>query len=105
MAETMGQCRPFLLALLLLRLVSLLGPELMLCYISCLAEQRCRHRRQSLKLTINAPTHPRHLEPSALLESEAEEVQRVRRHPVAAQPPSSTLGEPCHPTAVARVRV
>jgi hypothetical protein len=101
----MGRCRPLLLALLLLHLVPLLGLELTSCSVPCLAELGRRHRRRNPKVAVDEPDHPHHLEPFFLQEPDAEEIQRARRRPAAAQPPSTTLGEPRHRAAVARVRV
>jgi hypothetical protein len=100
-----GRRRPLSPAPLLLRALSLLGQGLTLLPVSCLAEQEQCHRHRIPELAVDARSQPQPLEPFVLLESVAEEAQRVRRRPAVAQPPSSTLGEPRHPTAVARVRV
>jgi hypothetical protein len=101
----MGRHRPPLPAFLLLRLIPLLGLDLTPCSIPCLAEQGHRHHRQNPKVTVDEPGHPHHLEPFFLQEPDTEEIQKARRRPAAAQPPSTTLGEPCLRTAIARARV
>jgi hypothetical protein len=93
------------LPFLLLRLIPLLHLELTSCSVLCLAELGHRHRHRNSKVAVDEPDHSHHLEPFCLQGPDAEEIQRARRRPRAAQPPLLTLGEPCHRVAVARVRV
>jgi hypothetical protein len=89
-----GRRRPPLPAFLLHHYLPLLGLELTLRPIPCLAEQEHRHHRWNPKVTVDEHGRAPHLELSFLQDLDAEEFQSHRRRPAAAQPPSTPLGEP-----------
>jgi hypothetical protein len=89
-----GRCRPPLPILLLHHSLPLLGLELTLHPIPCLAEQGRRHHRRNPKVTIDEHGRAPHLELFFQQDLDAEEFRSYRRRPAATQPPSTTLGEP-----------
>jgi hypothetical protein len=70
-------------------LFPLLGLELTLRPIPCLAEQGRRHHRRNPKVTIDEHGHAPYLELFFVQDLDAEEFRSHRRRPVAAQPPST----------------
>jgi hypothetical protein len=92
--EAVGRRRPPLPVLLLHHSLPLLGLELTLRPIPCLAEQGCRHHRWNPKVTVDEHGRAPHLELFFMQDLDVEEFRSHRRHPAATQPPSTPLGEP-----------